>query len=184
MLKTAIVETASGLVRCVVDHAAGANPLDNRPDLDPAAVTLVTIDKTSPVERDWVYDSEAGQFLPPPGPSLDESKDALVARLWADIDGFIQRKPSGRPRYDHNFQAAANALDKTAMTAEQLAKYQAVFSWVDAVWSEVYYQTKGAMDAAETLSALEAISWDLSPYEVDSGESTADPDISLTELRS
>lgn len=115
---------------------------------------------------------------------LPGEQDKKVADLWVAIDGFIQRKPNGRPRYDHNFKAAANAMDKTAMTTEQLGKYQAVFAWIDAVWSDIYYPTKAAVDSAATLAELEAVAWDLSPYEVGSGESTADPDVSLIELRS
>lgn len=114
---------------------------------------------------------------------LPKEQDEKVAILWAAIDGFIQRKPSGRPRYDHNFKAAANALSTAGLAGEPLAKYQAVFAWVDSVWTDVYYPTKTAIDAASTLAELEAIAWDLSPYEVGSGLSTADPDILLIELR-
>ena len=114
---------------------------------------------------------------------LPGEQDGMVNRLWSEIDYFVQKKPNGRPRYDHNFKSAANALDVPAMTPEKQAKYQAVFAWVESIWTDVYYPTKAAIDAAATLAELEAISWDLSPYEVGSGLATADPDISLTELR-
>lgn len=112
---------------------------------------------------------------------LPGERDAKVALLWSAIDGFIQRKPNGRPRYDHNFQTAANALMFGGLTGDPLTKYQAVIAWINAVWA-VYYATKAAIEGAVTLADLEAVSWDLSPYEVGAGGPEEDPGVSLLEL--
>ena len=112
---------------------------------------------------------------------LPGERDAKVALLWSAIDGFIQFKSNGRPRYDHNFKAAANALSAAGLTGDALTKYQAVFAWINAVWA-VYHAAKAAIDGAATLADLDAVSWDLSPYEVGAGGPEEDPGVGLSEL--
>lgn len=112
---------------------------------------------------------------------LANRKNAAIVALWSEIDNFIQRKPNGRPRYDHNFKAAANALLVGGLTGDPLAKYQAVFAWINAVWA-VYHAAKAAIDGAATLADLDAVTWDLSPYEVGAGGPEEDPGVGLSEL--
>ena len=144
------------------------------------------------------FEYDAGTFSAPPEPTLEEVRKAARRALADRVNSFIASKPDGGARYDQAWQTGALALKMDYQAAllagglttemetaigNRLSLIQSVQDWIYAVRA-VLFVKRAEINAAADVAGVEAVIWDLSPFEVgaEGAEANPDPDVYMDQL--
>lgn len=129
---------------------------------------------------------------------LAKAQQTARRQLIEDINQLLATKPDGGARYDHAWQTGAialkidylNALAKGGLSTEmetaigdRLALIQSVQEWIYAVRA-VLFVKRAEINAAADVAGVEAVTWDLSPFEIgaEGDGANPDPDVYMDQL--
>ena len=128
----------------------------------------------------WRY--EDGELKPiNEAERLGRAKEEKLQQLRESVNAFVERKPDGAVRYDTalKLNLANAAISGLAAGSGIPQKVQAVQQWIAAV-QEAYFERRGAIEQAESLSDLEQVEvsyeWFEARYGVN-GSEHPDPDV-------
>ena len=143
------------------------------------------------IERTYkVVSSELVKLAEPTGPTLEELKKTVRQRLANEVNRFIATKPNGGNRYDSTWLLSALDLraeyredltvggltpKEETTVKDRLALLKQVQDWIKVVRSYYFAKAKEIRDLT-TPAEIQAVTWDLSRFEVGATGPEAYPD--------